>query len=321
MKPLSELLLEAKADAPPLRYGVEQVVAAGRRRRRRRNTGWAIVAAAAVAAVIGVPQFVTRADGGPPVLPAVPSPAVSGPAFAYRGYPAGSYEAGDATWLYPDYSGGHVYRAGTRESVARLEVYRPGVVPDDGAELGYRPNRLKQNIMVWKYTDDAYAVLTPDDNSGLTEADLRALADRFNPGGGRAIRVAYRVGYLPVGYRIIDVISQPGGEVNVSNVTLQNPEGGVVAFRVGMNPGRATEPQCGENSSGMSAYNEMPVENALCVLPMGGDRFLQIDGGGLPLSEVRRIFESTAADRDPADDASWYPVDEAFPTSARLPAR
>jgi hypothetical protein len=318
MKPLSELLLEAKADAPPPRYGVEQVVAAGRRRRRRRNTGWAIVAAAAVAAVIGVPQFVTRADGGPPVLPAVPSPGVSGPVFAFRGYTAGAYEAGEASWLYRDYSGAHVYRTGTRESVARLEVYRPGVVPDDGAELGYRKGRLDRDVMVWKYTDDAYAVLTPDEGSGLTEADLRALADRFHPGDGRAVRVAYRVGYIPAGYRIIDVISQPGGEVNVSNVTLQNPAGDGVAFRVGMVPGQAVKPGCGEDGSEMTTYNEVPVRNPMCVLPMGGDRFLQINGGGLPLTEVRRIFESTVADRDPADDAAWYPVDEAFPASARL---
>jgi hypothetical protein len=318
MKPLSELLLEAKADAPPPRYGVEQVVAAGRRRRRRRNTGWTIVAAAAVAAVIGVPQFVTRADGGPPVLPAVPSPGVSGPVFAFRGYAAGAYEAGEASWLYRDYSGAHVYRAGTRESVARLEVYRPGVVPEDGAQLGYRQNRLKTNILVWKYTDDAYAVLTPDEGSGLTEADLRALADRFNPGGGRAVRVAYRVGYIPAGYRIIDVISQPGAEVNVSNVTLQNPAGDGVAFRVGMRTGQAVQPACGEDGSAMPTYNEAPVRNALCVLPLDGDHFLQINGGGLPLAEVRRIFESTVADRDLTDDGSWYPVDEAFPASARL---
>ncbi|GIE35323.1 hypothetical protein Ait01nite_083680 [Actinoplanes italicus] len=318
MKPLSELLLEVKADAPPPRYGVEQVVAAGRRRRRRRNTGWAIVAAAALAAVIGVPQFITRADGGPPVLPAVPTPEVSGPVFAFRGYSAGAYEAGDASWLYRDYSGAHVYRAGTQESVGRLEVYRPGVVPDEGPELGYQQNRLKRNIMVWKYTDDAYAILTPDEGSGLTEADLRALADRFNPGGGRAIRIAYRVGYMPVGYRIFEVISQPGAEVNVSNVTLRNPAGVDLAFRVGMRPGQAVQPECRENGSGMTTYNEIPVEDALCVLPLAGDRFLQIDGGGLPLSEVRRIFESTVADRDLADEAKWYPVDEAFPTSARL---
>ena len=44
MKQLSDLLREAKADAPPLRLDVEDVVAAGRTRRRRRNTGWVLAA-------------------------------------------------------------------------------------------------------------------------------------------------------------------------------------------------------------------------------------------------------------------------------------
>ena len=85
-----------------------------------------------------------------------------------------------------------------------------------------------------------------------------------------------------------------------------------------MRPGQAVQPECRENGSALSTYNEMPVEDPLCVLPLGGDRFLQIDGGGLPLAEVQRISESTVADRDLADESKWYPVDEAFPTSARL---
>ncbi|HWS33255.1 MAG TPA: hypothetical protein VN408_10990, partial [Actinoplanes sp.] len=179
MTSLPDLLNEAKTGAPPPRYGVEDVVAAGRRRRRRRNSEWAIVAAAVIlAVVIGVPQILTRWDGGPPVLPAVPdgpapSPSVSGLAFSFHGYRSGAYQISDAVWLYPDRTGARVYRAGTEDSVGGLEVYRPGVVPPGGAQTGYRKGTTGEGILTWTYADGAYAVLSESIKGTMTEDDMR----------------------------------------------------------------------------------------------------------------------------------------------------
>lgn len=310
MTSLPELLEGAKTGAPPPRYGVDDIVAAGKRRRRRRNTEWAIAAAAVVlAAVIGVPQILTRADGGPPVLPAVPdgpAPSVSpsGLAFAFHGYRTGSYEISEATWMYRDRTGARIYRAGTQEEVGQLDLYQRGVEPVEGTKLGYH-----QDVLIWKYATDAYAVLTAGAGSPLTESDMRQLADGFALGNGRPVRVAYKVGYIPAGYRVQDVLAQPGAEINTSNVTLRTEQGdGEIKFRIanhqGSWTGDALKPYCTES----------------CMRPMTDNRYLYISGS-VPPAEIRKIFDSTAVAPSLDSDADWFPLGEAFPTSAGFTAK
>ena len=102
---LSDMLANAKADPPPLRYSVEDAIAAGRKRQRRLRAAWAGVGSAAVvvavAAAVAVPQVIP--DRRPaPVAPAaspVPTRRVSSfeyPADEYTGNIA-SFTAGNLT--------------------------------------------------------------------------------------------------------------------------------------------------------------------------------------------------------------------------------
>ncbi|MFC7529402.1 hypothetical protein [Actinoplanes sp. GCM10030250] len=64
-------------DAPPLRYGVDDIIVAGRRRKRRRTAAWAAGTALAVVAAIAALVFAGRTAAERPDTPAVTSPAPS----------------------------------------------------------------------------------------------------------------------------------------------------------------------------------------------------------------------------------------------------
>ena len=104
---LSEMLKEAKADAPPPRYSVDDAVAAGRKLQVKRRAAWSSGAAAtavvAVAAAIALPQMVTRDSAPTPSGPAAaPAPALqpltypeSPWEYAFKGYTVGKYKVND----------------------------------------------------------------------------------------------------------------------------------------------------------------------------------------------------------------------------------
>ena len=100
---LSELFDEARADAPPARYDVEDAVRAGRRHRRRRQAGWGALAAVAVAAAIGVPQLTagaadqSRRVAVPGTSPAARARATPGPAASVLGVPVPGVSASGAS--------------------------------------------------------------------------------------------------------------------------------------------------------------------------------------------------------------------------------
>ena len=104
---LSDMLANAKADPPPLRYSVEDAIAAGRKRQRRLRAAWAGAGSAAVvvavAAAVAMPQVIPdrRPVGPAPVAPAaspVPTQRVSFeyPADEYTGNIA-SFTVGNLT--------------------------------------------------------------------------------------------------------------------------------------------------------------------------------------------------------------------------------
>jgi hypothetical protein len=105
---LSEMLKEAKADAPPPRYNVDDAVAAGRKLQVKRRAAWtgAATAAAVVAVAVGVavPQLVTRDSA--PNQAAPPAAAAAQPKqplaypespweYAFKGYTVGKYKVND----------------------------------------------------------------------------------------------------------------------------------------------------------------------------------------------------------------------------------
>src|SRR5262245_54062840 len=97
---LYELLQAAKADAPPMRRTVEDIIADGRRRQGRRRLAWAsgasAVLAAVVAASVAVPQLAAspRQQGAAGLAPI--TAASVGPSAASVGPPAAAAPS------YPD---------------------------------------------------------------------------------------------------------------------------------------------------------------------------------------------------------------------------
>jgi hypothetical protein len=94
---LSELLKEAKADAPPPRYGVDDAVAAGRKLKARRRTLWSVgggaALAVAVAGVVVLPQVVARQDApATPSAAAAAAPSKAKPKAVPLTYPASRWE-------------------------------------------------------------------------------------------------------------------------------------------------------------------------------------------------------------------------------------
>jgi hypothetical protein len=159
---LYELLQAAKADAPPMRHTVDDIVADGRRRRGRRRVGWAggtsAVLVAVVAASVAVPQLVSRPTHGAAGPAAPASSTAASPtaaafrypdalfAYGFRGYTVGHFEVSTPILVTPGYQEAYVRKDGevlnlygdngTKKGIVvatapgysgMLTVYRPGV--------------------------------------------------------------------------------------------------------------------------------------------------------------------------------------------------
>jgi hypothetical protein len=143
---MREILLKARADAPPASHTVDDIVAAGRRRRRRalvQRVGGAGVAAAAVATVavlVAVNLAVPSPNRGanavvPAATPSVPATPTPSPPFTFTfgGYQVGEYRVMGPHGVTPDYQTAGVMRD-VKEAdgkvnphyVATLTVYQPG---------------------------------------------------------------------------------------------------------------------------------------------------------------------------------------------------
>ena len=340
MNRLSELLAQARTDAPPLRYDVDDMVAAGRARQRRRNTGWAIAAVVAVATAIGVPQIVARPDGAPPALPAATSTATPSAApevrfpsdFTFRGYTAGSIQVDDPVGMGLDSMSAEVRESGAEDAVGVLVVYRVGVEPTWGdvkivktaPVRGHRAFYVRESDgterLTWEYTAGGLAQVGPRTASPMTRSAMRQAAEGFSLGGGRPLRIALRVPYIPDDYRLIrvgehggtlvtepmaremldrpDRAAAPGAVEHVLRILLEE-------VRAGDYPETTGKPACS------SADGE-------CHQRVGGGRYrLTVHGQGIAMSEVRKVFNSVqVADLD--DRSAWFPAGEAFPTFVRL---
>ncbi|MEV6305055.1 hypothetical protein AB0M02_36975 [Actinoplanes sp. NPDC051861] len=332
MKQLSDLLREAKADAPPPRLDVDDLVAAGRRRVRRRNTEWAFTAVALVVAlVLGVPRLLDRTDE--PVLPATPSTSYYSFVLPFHGYSVGDYQISDPSTLRPGWATATIVRDGIR--LGSLTLYPPGTeLPDiypetasatepiNGRPAFWQPNGSTIDSLAWEYTTGALAVIELP--IGGNRELLRGLATKFVPGDGQPARLGFRVGYVPDGYRLVTVMNTREPDPAQSLAQLL-PE--AVAAELLTDPLRSLDTGVVKN---VIAVRMTPVENVPsvgeqpkctaeeCSMLAGGGKYaLEVTGKGVPAEELRQVFESVLQ-ADPADPASWYPADEAFPASARL---
>jgi hypothetical protein len=161
---LHDVLDSAKADAPPPRRSVEDIVTAGQSLQRRRRYTWmtggvAAVAALAVATAVSLPHLAgadtgsdatagTTADAGPLKFPTLNAPFM----YSIKGYSIGALHVSDPVFATASYQEAIVTidgvaktkvvnSAGTWErsydrSVATLTVYRPGVFKTDKFKAG-----------------------------------------------------------------------------------------------------------------------------------------------------------------------------------------
>ncbi|MBO3740877.1 hypothetical protein [Actinoplanes flavus] len=328
MRPLSELLHEAKVDGPPPRYDVDHVVAAGRRRVRRRNSEWAFAAVVAVAAAIGVPQVVTRGPAPAPPQPAAsvapaPAPEYLIPSVArFRGYQTASFRVGDPGSFGPGYTSvGVVPKKGMSPTMSLL-VYEPGVDPltrlglkrvADVDPIKGRPAftvsgaGFPSETLVWEYADNAYAVLTPEPPVA-TNAQVREVADGFGIAPEQPVRIPFKLGHVPDGFRLRAVSQDSPNEFATVTflpiASMRDPairryeaidgtKGNIQIVLQGRDP--AGEPNCG-----CIGYRTV------------GDGHEIVITGSISKAEARKILDSLEVST-PGDFSTWVPVAEAIP--------
>lgn len=213
---LSELLKEAKADAPPPRYDVDDAVAAGRKLQVKRRTAWGAAATTAavvaVAAAVAVPQLVTGESapsrGGQVAGPAAPSasaaPAKPQPltypdspwAYAFKGYRVGEYEVSDPFLVTPNFQ-----QATVRIGDETEEVY------DGSVTSSSKKGSPKKNDLTVAYSAPGSSLL-------LTVYRPGAFAPKLFSGGA-AVSVAGKPGlfkkHIP-----IDGSGGPSGQAGLA---------------------------------------------------------------------------------------------------------
>jgi hypothetical protein len=168
---LHDLLEAAKADGPPLRHSVDDIVAAGRRRQRaRRRLTWTVctsgAAALAVIAAVSVPFAISRPAGPPAAGRAASAGSGTGAAPAISAYPdapfaeflrpysVGKYHVSAPVNITRGYQQAAIYADGAPQlsfaddngtvlgtydqAIANLTVFRPGVFQPDSFRQGTR---------------------------------------------------------------------------------------------------------------------------------------------------------------------------------------
>ncbi|KHD78585.1 hypothetical protein MB27_05140 [Actinoplanes utahensis] len=343
------MLRDAKSDAPPPRYDVDDVVAAGRRRVHRRNAGWALAAVVAVAAAIGVPQVLTRGPGpGPTPAPAQSKPAVVVPTPArgeviplvrrFTGYQTATFRVEDPTSVGLGYTDAVVTRLGPRTnqnefSGARLTVYEPGIDPVgrrtatarvDTDPIKGRPAFFFKSAvstmrdennesLAWEYADDgSLAVLTPDPY-GVTRAELREVAEGFTMSAARPMLVPYKLRYVPAGYRLASITATDGywgmGIVPLLDARAQLASGRDQAHEIIIWLDKLPD-----TSGGVRCGPDgCPGKNVF------GGRYRFEFGTALPPSEVQKMING-AVMFSVDDPKTWIPVNEAVPEANQLKA-
>ena len=104
---LSDMLRDAKSDAPPPRYSVQDALTAGRKRQKQRRALWAgtgsVAVVLAVAGAVAVPQLLPESNSSPTTAAAGPAAAKT-PAKAPFAYPSEGFSGTFAPYKVGDLS-------------------------------------------------------------------------------------------------------------------------------------------------------------------------------------------------------------------------
>jgi hypothetical protein len=355
MKQLSDLLDNARAETPPARYDLDDVVAAGRRRQRRRATGWATATSVAVAAAIGLPQVVTPSAAPAPRPAATSAAPAARPAaveYTFAGFTTGEFEVVDPTVWQLSGETAEIHRSSGTEA-GSLTVFRPGVDPISGYKIAPKvtdaepvngrrafhiepataPGGPAEYRFAWEYADDALAVVAPTE-AAMTRAELRQVAEAFTTAPPHPVTLAFRVAALPDGYKLVTAAGDPrSGQRSVVNLVPED----VAKARLAQ-PGRGRAP--GERaeanrlisirlSTGPRGVLTVPDKpgcadavrgmGGACSAPVAGSNteITVLGGPAVSQGELRKVLDVVEA-ADPARPATWWPVSSAIPASALL---
>ncbi|WP_328464339.1 hypothetical protein OHA21_40520 [Actinoplanes sp. NBC_00393] len=340
MRQLSDLLREAKVEAPPLKYDVDDVVAAGRSRRRRRNSGWALAAVVAVAASIGVPQLLARPEARPAIVPAVPSPSATSNLLSLSEL-SQPYAVGNLRVQRPDTVGLDGSMAEIRRSgreVGRLWILPLGIIKfpwGTGTTVGTatvdgRPAKWMRTTsgddgpeyLQWEYADGATAVVWP--GLEMSRAEAQTVAEGFVPAPAQPARIGFRVDELPGDYRLITA-GTVIGRVEPMRLTFLTSQAAEARLRDAQVFGSNTE-RPGKSltvSLTPAAESKYPDGKVQCVdldcyrWDKGAGVLFQARGDNV--ADLRQVLRSVTPAADLDDRGTWFPVDDAVPVSARLP--
>lgn len=205
MNDMRQLLEVAKADAPPVRVSVDDIVRAGQRRVRHRWYARAAGVACGVAAVVLAAASVLPADhpaeSGPVGSVAVaPAPLF---AFTFSGYAVGDYRVGDPLEVTPGYQRADITQSNVDVgdgppvalSAGTLTVYRPGAFrPDtflrDGKPVTVRGREGRAAVIAKRVL-----MAGPERSSRLNPTervvDVPALAWQYAGGAWATIEASY----------------------------------------------------------------------------------------------------------------------------------
>ncbi|GLY05786.1 MULTISPECIES: hypothetical protein [Actinoplanes] len=344
MKRLSDLMDDARTEAPPMGFDVNDLVTAGKRRQMRRTTGWALAAVVAVATAIGVPQIATRASTEPalpaakPSPTATPSPSVTPAtakvfpsAFVFRGYQTADFTVTDPDGMGLSGSGASITRLGTTKAEASLEVYVPGAVPvrtgtakvvkaaPVGGREAYYLREGDRESLYWEYADNALAVISglgAADMPKMTRAEQMQVAKGFALGGGKNLRVPFRVGSVPQGYQLQAVgttsayLMASGQIREILDRGDRSPGMGPVREQIQLN--------ITESNPYNEQFRECDIEALTCRKMMADDRYIiEFNAVDVSVEEFRAFIEAVEP-ADPDDPSTWTDVTEAFPASVQV---
>lgn len=320
MRPdLFDVLVEAKADAPPPRLGVDEIVAAGKRRQRRRTAGWVIAAATAAVVAIAVPQIITRPVAQQPATPSGP-----GPSFTFSEFTAGQLRVTNPAEWRPRWQLAAVTNLRGDNWYGLLRVYPPGVDPMSDFDPSAKTLRTYSvhgrtaffierdgtpGPFVWDY-GGGMAVMDVDE--AVTPAEQRDVAEAFAPTAPRPVRLSFKVDHLPVDYRL-------------TRVTGSTRDAGfrIEVASIGPGPVRSITVEVADPPSSTDGFSSTPscrvrtTERTDCGLRSAdGSYSITVSGAlGIAQSELFKILTSVQY-----AEKSTIPVSEALPESA-LPAR
>jgi hypothetical protein len=184
------------------------------------------------------------------------------------------------------------------------------VSPVDGERLPVRA------ALAWQYAPDAWATFLPDYNrAGMPRADVAKIAAGLVTDRDRELRVPYRIGFLPDGWRPVAVTQTD----NRTSTTVS---------RVFLHKGPLTESaarpidEVFPHSAMINVFRGDPKDETIsgrdgvhcatgrtsCMI-VKGDYLIEVTdwNGGLSAAEVRQIAEGLQL-KDLADQKTWIPL-------------